>query len=62
MINYDKVYTLKHIESGICLHCRWDKKITSFDRLVRLGGKGACKPVGPGFDGSEPATRWKGIK
>ena len=26
------------------------------------GGKAATKPVGPGFDGSEPATRWKGIK
>ena len=30
--------------------------------LVRLGGKlSTTKPVGPGFDGSEPATRWKGI-
>ncbi len=26
------------------------------------GGKAATKPVGPGFDGSETATRWKSIK
>ena len=30
--------------------------------LVRVGGKSATKPVDPGFNGSEPATRRKGIK
>ena len=39
------------------------KNITSvLIGLVRLGGKAATKPVGPGFDGSEPATRWKGVR
>ena len=36
------------------------RKITSvLTGLVWLGGI-ARKPFGPGFDGSEPATRWKG--
>ena len=39
------------------------RKITSvLTGLVRRGGKAATKLVGSGFDGSEPATRWKGIK
>ena len=33
-----------------------------FDRACMTRGDVATKPVGPGFDGSEPATRWKGIK
>ena len=38
------------------------RKITSvLTGLVGLGGA-ATKPVGPGFDGSEPAARRKGIK
>ena len=63
MWNKKNIYTLKHIESGIRVHHRWEKNHFCFDRACTArGGKAATKPVGPGFDGSEPATRWKGIK
>ncbi len=45
--------------------CTTDRrKITSVltGRACKSGGKAATNPVGPGFDGSEPATRWKGTK
>ena len=39
------------------------RKITSvLTGLVRLVEKAAIKRVGPGFDGSEPATKSKGMK
>ena len=39
------------------------RKITSvLIVLVRLGVRPVIEPVGPGFEGSEPAARWKGIK
>ena len=44
------------------VHTADGRKITCFDRACMAGGKAATKPVGHSFDGSEPATRWKGIK
>ena len=40
----------------------WEKNHFCFDRACTSRGEAAIKPVGPGFDGSELATRWKGIK
>ena len=39
------------------------RKITSvLTGLERLRGKASTKAVGPGFDGSESATRWNRFK
>ena len=51
------------LASGICVYYRWEKDPFCFDRACTARGeKAATKPAGPGFDGSEAATRWKGIK
>ena len=39
-----------------------EKNYFYFNRAYAARGRAATKPVGPGFHGSEPATRWKGIK
>ena len=37
---YVKIYTLKHIESGTCVHHRWEKNHFCFDRACTArGGK-----------------------
>ena len=57
IIKYVKIYTLNTLKVEYV--CTTDgRKITSIlTGLVRLGGKAATKHVGPGFDGSELATR-----
>ena len=44
------------------MYYRWKKNYFHFDKAFMTRGKAATKPVGPGFDASEPATRGKGIK
>ena len=39
-----------------------EKSLLFWQGLNGKGEKAATKPVGPGFDGAEPANRWKGIK
>ena len=39
-----------------------EEKSHMFRKALYGGGGTAIKPVGPDFDGYEPATRWKGIK
>ena len=43
------------------MHQRLEKSLL-FNRACTARGEAATIPVGTGFDGSEPATRWKGIK
>ena len=52
----------KHIESGYMCTTDGSKISSVLTGHVRLGGKVVIKPVGPGFNGSEPTTRWKTIK
>ena len=39
----------------------WKKNHICFDRPCTARGKATIKPVGPGFDGPDPRTRWKRI-
>ena len=45
-----------------CILQMGEKKYISFDMACTARGEAATKRVGSGFDGSEPAPRWKGIK
>ena len=56
-----KVYTLKYTENGMYAPQMGENHFC-FDKACTAKGKAATKPVGPGFDGSEPATRWKRVK
>ena len=44
------------------MHHRFNRKHIWCDKVCMTRGKAATKSDGPGFDGSEPAARWKGIK
>ena len=64
MIKYTVIlYTLKTHRKVECVFAAGGRKISSvLTGLERPRGKASTNAVGPGFDGSESATRWKRFK